>query len=634
MLTRRRLRAPYLHVPGLVLALSAASPALAQSEPEEQADLPAQVVVTGTRTGEGAASATTTVSAEQIARLQPPSLRDALDDVAGVRAFSTGGVGGGSFVSIRGGEPNFTMVLLDGVRINDSTNSKGGAFDFGLIDPALVEAVEVDRGASSAVHGSDALSGVINIRLREPVPGPTHASMRITSSTGGEFGGGASLSRGWDGGGLLIAGSAYESGDLDLNASLRRQQGLVRLNQRIGDFEAVALGTYTHGAHSIFPEDSGGPQFALNRDREKGSADLWSAALSLRHVPQGVVRPELSLSYSAQTSDVATPAIAPGVLDAVPAMTAHNRLTRLEAIGDVVVDLAPLLATVGAAYLDENGRSRGTIDFGFPLPADFRLDRRTVSGFAEATLQPLPGLTLNGAGRYDSVDGGPSEWTGRASIAYRPVAGGPSLFARWGEGFKLPSFYALGNPLVGNPDLRPERSRNIEAGVEWPLGHGQHVRIAWFDNHFRDLVDFDPETFRTVNRARVNASGAEAEAMLLPTRGLTLTGALTYVKLDSETPLRGRPRWQGSFGAAWQALPKLELGGRLRFNSSFYDSSVPTGLVITNGHAEVDANLRYAVSEALRLDLALRNIGDTRAWEAIGFPETGRTLRASLIAAF
>lgn len=587
------------------------------------------ILVTATRTGEGGASGVTTVSSDAIARLQPVSLIEALNDVAGVRAVSTGGVGGGSFVSIRGGEPNFTLVLLDGVRVNDPTNSKGGAFDFTLIDPSLVRAVEVSRGASSAVHGSDALSGVINIRLAEPETAET--AVRALADARGQVGGGISFADRWDGGGLLLAAGAHDSNDADPGSTLRRAQGLARIHQRVGDFDALALGVHARNSHRAIPEDSGGPALAVLRDRERGTGELWNAAFAVRRLPGASVRPELSLSYSRQESHVNTPAIAPGVLDGVPAIEARNRLSRFEATGDVVIASGPFVATVGAAVLDERGHSRGAIDFGFPVPTDFRLHRRTTSGFAEAALAPARGLTVNAAVRYDDIaDGG--EWTGRAGIAFSPIAGGPALFARIGEGFKLPSFYALGHPLVGNPELRPERSRNVEAGAEWSPEPGLQGRLAWFDNRFTDLVDFDPVSFRNVNRTNVRARGLEAEGTWQVTPGWQAGAALTFLDLDS--PLRARPRWQGNLRSAWRPVPTLELGALLRFNSRFYDSSVPTGLVTTNGHAEVDASLRYAISTSLKLDVALRNIGNIHDWSAVGFPSPGRTLRAALSASF
>jgi len=592
------------------------------------------ITVTATRTGEGEASSLSTISSEAISRLQPTSLIEALEDVAGIRAVSTGGVGGGSFLSIRGGEPNFTLVLVDGIRVNDPTGSKGGGFDFTLIDPALIGSVEVNRGASSAVHGSDALSGVVNIRLREPEIGRTGGSARMQIGSRGEIGGGGSFTNGWSNGGLLVGASAFDSNDMEDGSSLRRQQTMMRVNQQLGDFEAVLLGMYAHNEHQVFPEDSGGPELAVNQQLERGNSDLWTIGGSIRRSHESRVRPELMLSYSEQRNDLDTPAIFPGVLDAVPAMSSNNRLRRLEAIGDVAFDMGPLTATVGAAVLNERGQSTGFIDFGFPVPADFRIDRTTVSGFAEATVTPVEGLTANAAVRYDAVDDGPKEWTGRIGGAYRLFEGGPAIFAKLSEGFKLPSFFALANPLVGNPDLRPERSRNVEAGVEWNWDSDAQIRLAWFRNRFTDLIDFDPETFLSVNRARVVTEGAEAELRWRPVPTVALVGALTYLDMDSETPLRQRPRWQSTVGGDWQLAPALTVGATLRYNSSVYDSSIPTGLITVGDHFEANANLRYAISQSVNLDLALRNIGNSHDWQAVGFPQVGRSVRATLSAAF
>ncbi len=604
-----------------------ASAAQAQTDPDARD--PEAIVVTASRTGQDGAATTATISAETIARLQPPTLLDALNDVAGVRAVSTNGVGGGSFVSVRGGEPNFTLVLVDGIRVNNATNSQGGAFDFTLLDPALVAAVEIERGPASAVHGSDALAGVINIRLRDPLRDATEVIGRVTAGSDSERGGGVTLSHGWRGGGLLLGGSAYDSGASDAGSDVQRGQGIARLRQRIGGYDATLLGLYATNSHRAFPQDSGGPRRAVNRAKETGSGGLWTFGASLRRSPGAAWRPNLSLSWSEQTDQSATPAIRPGILSAVPAITARNRLSRIEAIADVTATLGPLTATAGGALLEEHGRSTGTIDFGFRLPTDFRIDRRTLSGFTEATFRPGLGVTLNAAMRYDSVRGGPQVWTERGGIAWQPSAHLPVFFARYGTGFKLPSLYALGNPLIGRPGLRPERSRDWEAGADWTRS-GHRLHVAYFDNRFRDLIDFDPLTFSLVNRARVAITGIEGEATLRAGPSVDVSGALTWLRIDSPTPLRGRPDWQGNVRLAWRPLRRIELNGAVRFNGDYADSSVPTGLVVTRGRAQADLGARWTGPSGVGVHAVLRNLADSRAETAVGFPELGRRLLVTL----
>jgi outer membrane cobalamin receptor len=585
------------------------------------------IIVTASRTGVDGSVAV--ADRETIARRQPASLLEILETLPGVRAFPTGGPAGGSFLSIRGGEPNFTAVMIDGVRLNDPTNSAGGAFDFSLLDPLVVERVEVSRVAGSAIHGSDALSGVVQIVTRDPAQRGIRPGALGWIDTRYGAAGSASLSGGWGSGGVIVAGGLYDSGDGDPAGTLRRTQWFGRAHQSVGSFRISALGLRADTRGTGYPEDSGGPLLAVNRARETREGNLSLTALTLTRDRSAAIRPSLSLSWSVQHADSDTPAIAPGVLSAVPATTADTRFTRLEAIGALAGDLGPLTLSVGGAALREDGRSAGTLDFGFPLPVSFAKRRVTHSGFAEASLRPTPALSLTGAVRYDSLSGGDGNWTGSGNVRWEISGGGPRLFAHVASGYKRPSLYALGHPLIGNASLAPETSRSLDAGVEVPLGGGQ-ASIALFDNRFRNLIDFDPALFQLVNRDSVRARGAEAALSLRLAGGWSVGGSVTYLSLDSATPLRGRPRWNGNLALSWDSGP-FRAEATLRGNSAFNDSSIPTGARVTAGHAEADAGLRYRVRDNFAVRLMLHNLTDNRSWNAIGTPQPGRSLRLSLV---
>jgi vitamin B12 transporter len=108
---------------------------------------------------------------DRIEVLNKRTVAQLLKTVPGVLVEELGGPGGLTAVSIRGGESNFTLVLLDGVAVNDPTNTRGGGFDFSRLNPASVERIEIVRGSQSAIYGSDALAGVINIITRRGVAG-------------------------------------------------------------------------------------------------------------------------------------------------------------------------------------------------------------------------------------------------------------------------------------------------------------------------------------------------------------------------------------------------------------------------------------------------------------------------------
>lgn len=615
-----------MHVcmPFAALAAALAVVPAAQAQTAASGD---DIIVTASRTG--ADNGVAIADRETIARRQPASLLEVLDTLPGVRAFPTGGPAGGSFVSIRGGEPNFTAVMIDGVRLNDPTNSAGGAFDFSLLDPLVVERIEVSRVAGSAIHGSDALSGVVQIVTRDPAPrGVRPGAMGwIDSRYGGA--GSASLSGGWGSGGLTVAGGLYDSGDGDPAGTLRRTQWFGGARQSIGSFHLSALGLRADTRGTGYPEDSGGPLLAANPPRETREANLSLAALSLTRERSAAIRPSLSVSWSVQHANSDTPAIFPGALDGVPATTADTRLTRLEAIGALAGDLGPLTLAVGGTTLREDGRSAGTLDFGFPLAVGFSALRVTHSGFAEASLRAAPGLALTGAVRYDHLSGGDGHWTGSGNLRWEIAGGGPRLFAHVASGYKRPSLYALGHPLIGNAALAPETSRSLDAGIEFPLANGQ-ASVTLFDNRFRNLIDFDPALFRLVNRDSVRARGAEGALSLRLGGGWSVGGSLTWLSLDSATPLRGRPRWNGNLALSWDSGP-FRVEAALRANSAFDDSAIPTGARVTGGHGEADAGLRYRTSDHVAVRLVLRNLGDNRSWNAVGTPQPGRSLRLSLV---
>ena len=155
--------------------LFAIFPAFAQSTiasgpaPQAGSDVLPDLVITATRSPlavQRAGSAITVISAEEIAAYGSRSIADVLKIVPGLDITESGGAGTLSNASLRGSKPDQTLVLLDGIRIGDPS-SIGGEFDFGTFSATDIERIEVLRGPQSALYGSDAMGGVINIITRK-----------------------------------------------------------------------------------------------------------------------------------------------------------------------------------------------------------------------------------------------------------------------------------------------------------------------------------------------------------------------------------------------------------------------------------------------------------------------------------
>ena len=599
------------------------------------------VVVTASRAG-GSSAATATIDRSAIETRQPAGLLELLDASPGVRAVTTGGPGGGSAVSLRGGEANFTAILLDGVRLNDPTNVEGGAFDFGLLDPQLVARIEVVPSAVSAVHGADALSGAVQIVTRNPTTaGPdTSGAAWIDTVRGTSLS--ASASTGWGSGGVLAAVGTHDSGTDDPAGTARRDQLFIKATQTAGSLDLSLMALHAGLDATGFAQDSGGPQLAVIRTPEVRTRDLDLLALTIRETGTrtgtgtgtgrggGSLRPHLILSLVRQDGLAITPPIAPGVLRGVPAVTARDRFERGEATGWLAWDAAPALTVSGgASFVREDGASTGSLDFGFPLPVVFARVRETRAVFAEAAWRPSQAMTVEAALRRDSLSGADATTTWRLGLGWSPQAlSGVRLSASAGTGFKPPSLYALGHPLIGDPGLRPERSRAVEAGLSWPVAGGT-ARLVLFESRYRDLIDFDPAAFRLTNRDRVTVRGATVSARFAPATGWELDAAVTRLDVDSPTPLRGRPDWQGDLTAIRRSGP-LELFASLRWTGTLTDSSIPTGPVEVPATIEADAGVSWRLAGQVRVGLMVRDLGDGRRPDAVGTPGPGRSLRLSL----
>lgn len=590
------------------------------------------IVVTASRLGQPADMLSQTVvviTGAEIDRLWAASAAEVLRQMPGTNVIQQGGRGGVSSILLRGGEPNFTVVLIDGVQVNDPTNTRGGSYDIGSLEQAQIGRVETIFGAMSPVYGSDALSGVVNIITRG-------------SASGSDI----SVEAGTDGYGSASGfyGGAVAGVDVGLGAYITDDDGAVegasyRGSGLNGKFATEFAGAGTAGLSlgyqqtdsTSFPEDSGGPELAVIREVDTRDARDLRAGLDVGYVFAGRWKTDFWASIYSRDEDYASPGIAPGVSNGVPPNAADTSFDRKQLRASIGTDFpGNVSALVGAEWQNENGKSIGVIDFGFPVPTDFELDRDTVSAFAEASVV-LGGFVLQGGIRWDDPDEISSVVTGRLGLVYKFSDGLTELRANWGEGFKAPSFFALGHPIVGNPDLRSETGDSVDLGVKrWFSGRNGAIEFVVFRNEYEDLIDFDSDLFTNVNRDTVVTSGAETAVEFAPLDRLNVRAHLTYLDTeveDSDTILRGRPEWRGGAVVDWEFVPKWRWVTSLLALDDFYESSVPTGGVWLDGYVRVDMSVTWQATDALSLGAAVDNLLDEEYHEAVGFPAAGTRAR-------
>lgn len=159
-----------------------------------------------------------------------------------------------------------------------------------------------------------------------------------------------------------------------------------------------------------------------------------------------------------------------------------------------------------------------------------------------------------------------------------------------------------------------------------------------FLNRFRDLVDFDFETFRHVNRSRVEARGVELSAAWQPPRRVSLQASATWEEVEDErsgAPLRHRPRWAGGLRLTDEPAARWQLALDLRFASESFDEQIPVPeRRSVSGYALLGGAVSWQAAPAWRLALRLDNLTDERYETLIGFPGAGRSARLTVARGF
>lgn len=601
------------------------------------------VVVTASREPtplERSPGTVTVITREQIERSRYTSVADLLRHVPGVHLEAPGSRGSRASLYTRGLDPNQTLVLIDGVRMNDPINNRGGSFDLSTLDPAGIERIEIVRGPLSAVHGSDAIAGAVQVITRDgrggrgldlDASGGRFGVYRVAGDVrGGAGGADLSLAGAWVDEGSPPDGQRFRGGNLKTVAAL----------QLPGDASLSGTLRFAGSESRAFPDDSGGPDFAVFRQLEQRDVHEVDLGVELAQASGRWLDYAIGGSYHRRREDRSGPGIAPGVRDpfGVPSEASRDRLdTWALSLRNSFRLAEHLSATAGGDVYREQGSSEGELFPGQPgaIPTSFALHRVVGGAFGELMWTCDCGLSLYGGLRADLPEDASWQLTPRVSVRYRVPRAEVIASGSYGRGFKLPSFFALESPLVGNPALVPERSQGFDVSLSRAfLGDRLWSRLTWFRLEVRNLIDFEPgPPPRLVNRDEVVSQGFELELRAQPLPSLELAGNLGYTRAEivgTSTQMLQRPRWQGNLSAIWSPLEAVTLRVEALFVGAVRDSSVPTGPRVLAPWVRVDLSTFWRLRDHLALYLEVDNLLDADYEEAIGFPAPGIRPRIGL----
>jgi len=616
-------------------------------------------VVTATRSPlavSQAGSAISVITAEEIEKESIKSPADVLRRVPGVTVTETGGPGATTTVRLRGADSGHTLVLIDGIRVNDpSANS--GEFDFSNLAAVDIERIEVLRGPQSAIYGSDAMGGVINIITRKG-RGTPRVSVGMEGGSYGTKAGRASVSgsngsvsyafstTGFDTAGFSRYG--YRIGRIEdalssplENDSAQRLGAAGRVSVAISPDVEFEVGGYSSYNKAQIDNDPGfdalpdGPSKTLQRLFE-GHSRLTVNTLD------GRLRNTFLLSGSRTDSDIRL--IGSYALPDLYDNEYGYQGDRLSAEyqGDLKLGTFGLL-TFGMKAEQERliSTTRSFLPFETPETEAVDAAQTTRSVYALHQISPLDNLHLSLGGRIDDVENGDTFATWRATAAYEVPNSGTKLRASIGTGAKAPTLYQKFDPFSGTSDLESERSIGFDAGIDQSLADDRVLLSATvFANRFHNLIAYGhadscrPDQtfgcFINVNRARTSGLELSADVDLIPT-WLRMKASYTYLEaFDEDTGLRlaRRPQNQGRLGLTITPINGLSIEPSIVLVGSRFSS--PNEVYELAPYARFDLYADYRINDTFSIYARAENLTDAHYQEVYDYGTAGRSFYAGL----
>ncbi len=631
--------------PAAVLLLAACGFLAAADEKQDKPPQPIQynIVVSATRVETPAkevASSVTVITAQELVRTRKTTVFEALQAIVGLSTVQNGGPGAAASVSIRGANSEHTLVLLDGLELNDPINPSR-SYDLAHLSLSQVDRVEILRGPQSPLYGSDALGGVINIITRT---GRGRPQLTLAGSTG--------TYRSWNGD-IGLSGSAGPA-DYALGLSYSRTAGVSaastmypgnteadgyrnltasgKFGYAIGKNAGVDFTVRTISAKTAI-DDSGGP-YGDDPNNVQYYASTLARIQARSLFFNNRWEQKLSVSWIRSSRDTVNPVDASHPFDS-DWSTYGSGLVKLDWQNNIFLNPSNTL-TAGLELAREEGHSDyfSQSQYG-PYESAFPKETAGEAGLYLQDQVKVGGHFFLAAGaRLDRHTRTGTAATYRIAPAYIIGTTGTKLKATLGTGFKSPSLYQLFAPAtawgpIGNLSLRPERATGWDAGVEQDiLGSRLRAGLTYFETLFRNLIDFDfAAGYINVGRARTR--GIEAFAEWRPRQDLSVRTSYTRLSaVDQATgaALLRRPRdkfsadVQARLLRRFDALVSVLVVGR-RTDRDF--STTPTQDVILHTYALLNAVISTPVTSSLDLFLRLDNITNARYETVWGYGTLG-----------
>lgn len=606
------------------------------------------VVVTATKVEtptREVASSVTVITAEEIEEKQQDTVLEALRDVPAVDVVQSGGKGQQTSVFIRGANSEHTLVLIDGIEVNDPI-SPSKSFNFANLTTDNIERIEILRGPASALYGSDAIGGVINIITKK---GQGKPSLTVTAE-GGSFETHHETAT-LTGGNQLI--------NYALSASYLDTDGIPSARWSDGNHERDGHENISTSARlGITPTDNFDLDFILRYIHT--DTDIDNSGGPLGDDPNYTTKEE-SLFFRTQAGLFLFDGLWEQKLGF--SVTDYDRTTRdgtdTERPFDWVrsdyestqykVDWQSNLylhetntLTFGVEHEEEKGKNQYLSESAYgPWNTYYPQQKTRTTGYYLQDQIKLWKRFFTTLGlRLDDHEEFGRRVTYHVASSYLFETTGTKIRATWGTGFKAPSLVQLyDSNFGGNPDLKPEKSKGWDVGIDQSLWQDRvTISLTYFENSFEDLIineylGWGPSgamyLYKNVDKA--NTKGIELMFTIRPVDDLTITAGYTYTDTENEEShdqLLRRPRNKFSADINYRFLDRANVNLSMIYvgkrEDTFYNNATWTsGRVELASYTIFNLGTSYKVNDWLTLNGRIENLFNEHYEEVWGYETCG-----------
>ena len=582
-----------------------------------------EIVVTATRNAtpiEQIGNTIYVVTAKEIEQKQKRTVAEALESVPGVTVSRSGGIGGqATSVFIRGAESRFTLVLINGIPMNDPS-SVGDTYNFDRINIDNIERIEVLEGSQSTLYGSRAIGGVINIITKKS----TNKNV-VFSSEAGSF-------NTFKNAGSIAGGNEKIQFLFDIS---QLNAGGVTVNSAQPDKDAYHLTSFTSNI-SITPDAVTDINLLAKKMLSNANYDDTYSPNTSPYVKSNETILGLTASRSFFNEQwksefiIGQDKITRDYLESSYPSHYEGKIDKYSWL-NTYKPIKSNSITLGFEKLFEEATTNSFTPHHDAINSLFAQDQATI----------FEDVYLTVGGRIDDHNQFGTHGTYKVAAAYTIKEQRITLRSSLGTGFKAPSLAQLYDSSWGsnNPNLKPEKSKSWDVGFDKTLVFLQSkLGVSWFHNTYTDLISSSFAThWQNTNIAHAQSSGLGLNLSVIPSKDLTISTNYTYTKTrdDQGQELLRRPQNQFNVSGDYRLSATVKLGAELTYVGSrqdYINITGPKGEV--GGYYLVNMTGSYDINKSLQLFARVNNLFDRSYQNVSGYNNPGIATYAGIKASF